>query len=237
MRLSTPYKSAHSIGQKFGENFNAYYASKGLKGHTGWDLLGAHKTPLYASIDGYCYSVQNKDNTNLGRYRAVYQLIQDNDVWYELSYGHLWDIAVAPKTMLKRGDFIGTQGNTGNVFTGGKEVTQEEKESGSGKGSHCHYQLRLVKPVDKKEVGKQYLSDMNGTLKYLNKYWEIPLYKNGYSGCVDIEPFWEKESNSTIPFVTRIKALQTFLNQYGAKLTVDGVFGPLSKKALEEFLQ
>ena len=50
---------------------------------------------------------------------------------------------------------------------------------------------------------------------------------NGYGGYIDPLPYLNGH----------IKALQGLLNEHGAKLLVDGKFGPKSKKALEEFLQ
>lgn len=55
---------------------------------------------------------------------------------------------------------------------------------------------------------------------------------NGYKGCVDPKQFLEPEQVNV-----KIQELQALLNKYGANLKTDGIFGALSKKALEEFLK
>ena len=56
---------------------------------------------------------------------------------------------------------------------------------------------------------------------------------NGYKGMVDPEIYFDLETAQ----VKRIRQLQTFLNENGATLTVDGKWGKLSKKALDKFLE
>jgi len=236
MKIYSPYKTKFHISQKFSLNYNPSYQGGGLLGHTGWDMVAPHETPLYASMDGYCYALLNENNSNLMKYRAVLTIVEDAGLWYELSYGHLEDIFVKANTPIKRGDIIGTQGNTGNVFSGGIEVTNAMKKAGNTAGSHLHLQLKVIKPVDKKESGKKYL-----TTKYLNKYWEIPLYNNGFKGCVDIEPFFTTEFyitpkpqlTSTLRYGNRgdqVKLLQKIL-----KTPIDGIFGLQTEKAVKVF--
>lgn len=236
MKIYSPYKNEYGISQKFAKNANPHYQEGGLLGHTGWDMVGGHETPIYASRESYCYALLNKDNKNLMKYRAVLTLIEDAGVWYELSYGHLNDISVKAETLLNKGDMLGTQGNTGDVFSGGVKVTQEMKKAGSQAGSHLHLQLRIVKPVDKKQSGKKYLDT-----KHQGKYWEIPLYKNGFNGCVDIEPFFTEEEyippkpqlTSTLRYGDR--GDQVALLQKILKIPEDGIFGTGTEKAVKLF--
>ena len=55
---------------------------------------------------------------------------------------------------------------------------------------------------------------------------------NGYRGNVNPLLYLDLDT----PLVKRIRLLQTFLNENGAKLQVDGKWGKLSKKALDNFL-
>lgn len=225
-----PYKTPHHISQGFSLNFNSYYKSAGLLGHSGIDFVGDHLTPIYSVVDSYCYSHVNRENFNLKKFRAVYTLSEINGVWYEISYGHLMDIIAVPKTYIKAGTQIGTQGNTGKVFFGGVEPTDEQRLQGLA--SHLHFQMRPVKQVSIKTSGKKYLSDANGTLKYLDKFWEIIDYENGYNGAINPLPFFDLPDQTK-----KYKELQELLNKHGANLVVDGKFGKLSRQALEIFLQ
>lgn len=56
-------------------------------------------------------------------------------------------------------------------------------------------------------------------------------YGNGYHSCVD-PAIWLDIPDPLLKY----KELQILLNKYGANLVVDGKFGPLSKKALANFL-
>lgn len=252
MKLYIPYKN-WIITQKYAENANTYYAEGGRKGHGAFDLVGIGDKNIYASCDGYVYSHINKDNPDLMRYRAVYQLVEDNGIFYELSYGHADKILVEPKTYVKRGDLLMTEGNTGNVASGGVKVTLKMKQDAlpNKPGAHLHWQLRQVLPVDKKEKGKTYLTDANGTFKKDGKYFEVLNYTNGYSGCVDPEPFVVYESavpktvietvaNVFKPQFKRVlrygmkggdvKSLQTLLG-----IKVDGSFGVKTLEAVKAF--
>ena len=187
MKLYIPYSKIVPISQKFNQNFNTYYKSNGLSGHTGFDFVGQHQETIYASCDGYIYSDVNKDNKDLTKYRSVYQLVEDNGLVYEVSYGHLNEIFTKPKTEIKKGDPIGTQGATGNVFVGGVAPTLEQRKNGAG--SHLHFQVRLCKPVDKVDKSKTYIRGANGIIKFKGKFLEIPYFDNGLNGCIDPEPF------------------------------------------------
>jgi murein DD-endopeptidase MepM/ murein hydrolase activator NlpD len=249
MKLYFPYRSIKYISQNFGQNANGSYQENGFTGHTGMDIVGQHRENIYASCDGYIYSTMNKDNPDLMKYRAVFQLIEEDGIAYELSYGHLMDIYVEPKTFVKKGTLIGTQGVTGNVFTGGKEVTAKMKENNSPAGSHLHFQLRLLKKNDKLDKKTVKLVDENGLLKIDGYYFEIPEYKNGYNGCCDVRPFLVMESAvSTLQGVIEVldpKLTQTM--RYGARgeqvkllqkklgIKSDGIFGRMTEKALKEY--
>lgn len=247
MKIYVPFKKWF-ITQGFAQNANTYYKEGGLKGHTGMDIMAIGDTNMYAGYDGYCYSVVNKDNPDLMRYRAVYTLIEDTGVFYELSYGHCNKIFVQVGDV-KRGDLIATEGNTGDVASGGKKVTAEEKKDGSRKGAHLHFQLRLVIPVSKVTDGKKYLSDSKGKFKKNGKFFEIVDYKNGYKGCVDMSPYLVNESAYKKPIIDIIFPINqvTSTLKYGSNghqvkllqkllgVTVDGSFGIETLSAVKKF--
>ena len=250
MKLYIPLRQ-WIISQPFAKNYNTYYAEDKLAGHTGIDLcaIGEDKT-IYASTDSYVFSIVNKDNKDLMRYRCVYTLIEDSGIFYELSYGHFFDIYVNEGQNLKRGDKLGIEGNTGDVASGGMKVTALEKKQGSTKGRHLHFQLRLVKPVEKVEKGKRYLRDSKGKFFLNGMYYErVP--NLGFADCIDPKPFLIEKSaapstivsdivNSLKPSIKRVlkygsrgndvKVLQNLL-----QVKSDGIFGKRTEQAVRAF--
>lgn len=238
MKLLKPLKR-FNVSQRFGINGTPLYNKQGLLGHPAMDAVDYHESPIYASHDGWVSAVGNKNNIDLMKYRAVYTIIESDGVTYELSYGHCLDIYVEEGQEVKAGEVIATQGNTGNCYTNGVLVTREMKQAGSGAGSHLHYQLRLVKKVDKIEKGKKYLTNSKGKVKK-DGYYEIVDYANGYAGCVDPEPFLVGEPKEktlltqTLRYGSRgdqVKMLQQLLG-----LPVqDGIFGFKTEIAVKLF--
>ena len=250
MKLYIPLRN-WVLSQPFAKNYNTYYAEDKLAGHTGADYvaLGEDKT-VYASHDGYVFSVLNKDNKDLMRYRCVFTLIEDNGVFYELSYGHFFDIYVSEGQTVKRGDKLGVEGNTGDVASGGKKVTLAEKKAGSTAGRHVHLQLRPVLPVEKRTTGKKYLQDAKGYFKKDGMFFErIP--NPPFADCIDPAPFMVNESaapKSVVEKVTEVfkpqfkrvlrygsrgsdvKSLQSLLG-----IKVDGIFGVGTRQAVMDF--
>lgn len=249
MKLYFPYKTIKYISQYYSENLNDYYKNNGLAGHGALDIVGNHRENIYASCDGFVYSIINKDNSDLSKYRAVYQLIEEDGIAYELSYGHLMDIYVQPNTFVKRGTLIGTQGNTGNVFVGGKEVTTEMKKNNSSAGSHLHFQLRLLKPVNYFDQSKAHLYNQSGLFKKDGNFYQIPEFDNGYNGCIDPKPFLIMESavgviqiiydflfptiTQTLRYGSRGEQVKILQKKLGIKS--DGIFGIQTLTKVKEF--
>ncbi len=93
--------------------------------HEGIDIAAFSGTPVYAPADGLVV---------FAGYRQGYGKVIVIDHGYELAtlYGHLSDIMVSRWQKTKRGEVIGTIGNTGN-----------------SSGPHLHYEIRISKvPVD-----------------------------------------------------------------------------------------
>lgn len=247
LKLNYPFDKKFTVGQPFSKNYNTYYKEDGLLGHTGFDMNAEHGSIIYAATDAYCYSIVNKDNPDLMRYRCVYTIVDDEagGVSYEVSYGHLGTIYAEKGTYLKVGDKIGTQGNTGDVASGGVKITKAMKLAGSTAGSHLHFQVRLLKKVDKKETGKKYLmpTKINGA------YYEIPYYTNGFKGCVDPEQFFNGRyavslvsqimnyfsPKITMPLRYGSRGDQVKLLQQKLGIKPDGIFGKGTEQKVKEF--
>lgn len=194
MKLTPPFPTS-TIVQHFGQNaVTLYQQGLGLKGHPGTDFGEPWGTPIPNAIDGAVVScILNRDNPNLMAFRAVNTIYEDATGCYEIQYGHCSTISVDVGQTLKQGDIVGEIGNTGDVFVGGREVTQAEKDAGSHAGAHLHFQVRVIQ---KEPVGTplnpehHYLND-GSTILTLNgfHYW-TPNYANGYNGCVDPELYF-----------------------------------------------
>lgn len=179
------------ITQRFDVNANVSYARDGLKGHTAYDWGAEYGTPVpNCAPEAYCYSLLNKDNPDLMKYRAVFTLVETKNGIYEVSYGHFDHILAEVGKTYSVGEILGTVGNSGTVFSGDHEVTAQEKNEGSKAGAHLHGpQVRPVKKVTKTLKNKQYLSTGKGLLKRDGYFLEVINYKNGFNGCVSLAPF------------------------------------------------
>lgn len=238
--LKSPTKQ-FIINQPFGANANTYYKEGGLKGHTGLDLHCSYGEEILSACDGYVYSVLNKDNPDLMRYRAVYVLVDLGDEAYELSYGHAKDILVSKGQYVKTGDVLITGGNTGDVASGGQKVTKEQKEAGSTAGTHLHFQLReLVKTKDK-NYSNAYLYDGEKQLEKDGYYYFIKDIQNGYVGCIDPMPFFDFPPYENFPVLKKgskgkhVEYMQALLLLHGYDIKVDGLFGSNTEKFLKTF--
>lgn len=242
MKLKPILLNAH-MSQGFGANDNPLYAGWGQKGHTGQDWVSQYNSPIFPAVPAEVYSIINQFNPDPMKYRAVYQIYDDVDFSYEISYGHCNEI------MAKEGEFYGdkplaTEGNTGDVYSGGHYVTKEEKLGGSIKGHHVHFQVRKCIRVPKVAKGKQYLRDSNGKLKRAGYYYEIVDYDNGYNGCIDPLPFQKDRPHyvfkDDLNFKDKgeeIEKLQEILRHYGTFTypEITGYYGEETRKAVYAF--
>jgi len=191
MKLTPPFP-LNTISQGFGLNGTPMYKTQGLYGHTGIDFVPPQPwgRAIPAVADSYCYSLINKDNPDLSKYRAVYTIVDDGDFSYEISYGHCDEILATPKKHYKEKEILATVGNTGDVFVGGFAVT--DRAHPSHPGAHLHFQVRKLVKIPKASSGfKSYLlRDANGVLERDGCYYQVHDYNNGYNGCVDPMPFF-----------------------------------------------
>lgn len=249
------------VTQGWNQNANDFYKDNGLPGHTSfdWDFGHGEDVPNCAA-DAYCYSVLNRDNPDPMKYRGVYTLVNAKNGlsdWAEVSYGHADKILAEVGKIYQPGDILLTAGNTGDVYSGGRYVTKEEKLRGSTAGTHLHGpQVRPVKPVKKTSRNKEYLYDGFGIFKKDGYYFEIVDYYNGVNGCVDPDLYFnEIQALGPKQFVftkdlylgitdPEVRALQRFLNKEGFTVSLFGngskgretdYFGYLTYSALVRF--
>lgn len=97
-----PTAGSYSCG--FGMRVDPFTGIK--QPHLGVDLAADIETPVYATADGIVYSVER--DCGLGRVVKI-----DHQYGYLTVYGHLSQIRVTAGQSVKRGEFIGTVGNTG----------------------------------------------------------------------------------------------------------------------------
>lgn len=183
-----PPLTNYSINQQFGANANDYYKGEKLKGHPGTDFGAPFGSTIFHAHGGYVYSTLNKDNKDLSKYRAVCVIAEENGELVEFIYGHLKEIFCSAGDTVVKGQPLGTLGNTGIVYSGTPPtlVTEEEKENGSTRGAHLHYQKRPVARVTVTDDKHQYIIGPNGLYQDKNGfYYLVPDFTNGYNGCVD----------------------------------------------------
>jgi len=191
MELYLPFP-LNSVTQRFGENATKYYEDHWMDGHTTYDWEQPYGTAVPFCATGVVYSVMNRDNPDPSRYRAVFQIVHDGPISYEVSYGHLDKIYAKVGQMAQAGQILGTEGNTGDVFASGRAVTKEERLNGSHAGAHLHGpQVRPCRRVKFTSQGKQYLSDGYGLYRDgAANYYEVIDYENGFNGCIDPTPIF-----------------------------------------------
>lgn len=189
MKLYYPLKN-FTFTQRFGENANSYYAEGGLMGHPGDDMVSFYDDLISFATKGDVYKIINKDDKDLNKFRAVFQLVDDGNKHYELCYGHC-NLIHAIEGIVDAGDDVGTEGNTGDVASNGKKITSAQKANGSRAGTHLHFQVREVEKVKEIKKGKIYLTKGSGKYKDKNgNYYLVPNHNNGYNGCVNPAPFY-----------------------------------------------
>jgi murein DD-endopeptidase MepM/ murein hydrolase activator NlpD len=239
MKLHNPLNPLQ-VTQPFARNFNTYYAEGGLRGHSGIDYACKYKQDIFSACDGYCYSVLNQNNPDLMRYRAVYIFVESPLGYFEVSYGHAMDIFVKKGTMVKTGDLLMNGGNTGDVASGGKKVTREQKLAGSTAGTHLHFQVRKLYLADTyNPTTDTPLYDGWNVLMHNGKYVLVENYNNGYNGCIDPTPFFGTVEPEKFVFTrllrrgsrgNDVKELQKLL-----KIGSDGIFGAITDRAVRDF--
>ena len=188
------------LTQGFYENANDWYVTHGMIGHGGYDYVTYYDDKVLFAEDGYVYKIVNKD-ADLSKFRAVFQLVElENDYILELCYGHANKIYCS-NGYYECGMDCMSEGNTGDVWSGGGKVSVEAREKGSKAGTHLHLQGRICKKVKDYSSGFYYLSSQEDETKAYkddDKYfYRICDYNNGFNGCVPLT-FSRYAGDSTI---------------------------------------
>lgn len=159
--------------QFFGEN-PALYASMGLDGHNGQDLVAPHGSPLYAIESGTVVSVKY-DADGFGKHLRILTDGRNARLWV---YGHCNAITVEVGDRVEEGDLVGSVGNTGFTVSDGYASTFWGLVPRGTRGTHLHLGVREVTRTAR---GWSYPeSDIKIDVKN---------YDNGYKGSIDPMPF------------------------------------------------
>lgn len=161
--------------------------------HTGQDEVKGYGKSWISDNPGIVYKVYKPSQSF--NWAAVHMLCDNSDGnWYEyIPLGHASKIIVNEGDFVRRGQVVGEEGNHGMVFSGGREVTWQERIRGSKAGTHNHRGIRPIKFVSQKTNGKHYLRDTLGR-DYIHegKYCEI-VHDNNTNGWIDPNLFYPSE--------------------------------------------
>jgi len=207
LKLADPVKNMkwakYSIGdvtQWFGENPALYQKyMNGIQAHNGVDIVRPHGTHMFAVEDGVIAKIKVQD-TGHGRYVKLLSKKDDDGTMREWIYAHMSWIGVKDGQEVKKGQFVGTMGNTGFVVSG-DTVYWVSGSNGYG-GTHLHLGVRDA--VDDRR-GFKYTGYGN-TVRILN-------YENGYKGRYDPVPLFlppELKSSKIISFASEHQNLVFF---------------------------
>lgn len=219
-----------SLEQGFAENATAFYKGDGLAGHPGRDKTCGYGTPIYSPVDGLVYTLFTPERPASDGYVAIYILVKTKLELFEFTIGHCSKIAVTIGQQVKKGDLIGYEGNKGVVYVGQTRITLAMQAAGDKRGSHRHYQKRVVNAA-KKRTGVHVLTTSKGTYRTPDgEYLEWAFPGNGFNSCVDY---------STPMFTKSLKYdsenYEVFLLQRALGLPLSsqtGYFGDKTRQAL-----
>ncbi len=197
MRLKLKFPITGFLVQSFGGNATPTYHNNGLIGHTGIDVQSSYNDIIKNSVvecnKQTIYSILNKDNPDLMKYRAVFQIVEADNGVFEISYGHCNNIT-CQLGQSNTDEVLATEGNTGEVYSGTHEVTNLEKLGGSTAGFHVHFQVRRLRKVQNTTI---HSLTTDGIHDYVEDGWhfDVPNYDNGYNGCIDGMQFIGQQNN------------------------------------------
>lgn len=176
-----------NITQWFSENPDLY-ASLGLAGHNGIDIVAPYGTPILATTTQKIVDVKYTQD-GYGRHIRT---VDDN---YEYTYGHL--SVISPNSIightLEAGTEIGKMGNSGFVVSGETPFWKHNPYA----GTHLHFGIRP-------------LGGRTNYVDYPTGRVYIKGYPGKYKGSIDPAPFIEWEEIHKVELQLTIKSL---LNQ------------------------
>lgn len=155
------------VTQWFSENA-ALYASMGLAGHNGIDIVRPHGEHMFAVEDGIILDVKSTADGYGKHFRLV-----NFETGHEWTYGHCDGIYVKQGQVVRKGQFLATMGNTGFVVSGNTPYWGSNPFA----GTHVHFGLREL-----------YLDKKGWSYPGSKVKVQIKNYDNGYKGAIDPLP-------------------------------------------------
>lgn len=184
-----------SIGQLFGGNANPSYVGQGLRGHPAIDEHCGYGSDIHSYVDQYIYSLYPVNAPASDGYTAIFGIVHTPLEVFEFVTGHVSRIDVKIGDDVKKKQLIGAEGNHGQVWQGGIQITLAMQKAGDKRGSHRHDQKRPCVKVTRTVSTRNYLQTSHGTYRdQEGYYYEVYDYNNGYNGCVDfMKPLFPRD--------------------------------------------
>ncbi len=157
-----PVKDANNIKMYSGFGMRKHPIHKIRKMHFGIDFTAKKGTPIYSTGDGKILSVKSR-KSGYGKH-----VIIDHGFGYKSLYAHMQDITVKSGQVIKKGEIIGTVGNTGTSTAPHLhyEVIQKGK-----KVNPIHFCIDGLTPAEYKEMA-ELASDENQSFDFGGEEFE-----------------------------------------------------------------
>jgi len=208
------------VTQGFDQNATDIYKKDGRTGHGAIDTYVGYGKPIKASNAGQVYKVISPGDL-ASNWVGVYMLCEteEKDVYMEIGTGHFSKVAVKENQMVKEGDVLGYEGNSGKVFSGsaGRFITVAEQLAGDKRGAHTHTWWRPVRLSEKKPTHRLRTKSGASYRWSDGRYLEIINVDNGYKGNIDPQPFLVNRDYKTGVIKT---AYQKLVEQLKTELTL-----------------
>lgn len=171
-----------NVSQYFGENKEFYLQNFGLPdGHNGIDIHVKYGEDLIACFDGWVLKDYDGQNSDLRKGYGI-QIITDYDlgVYYVAVYWHNQiGNPLKDSDIVKVGDIIGKEGNSGSVYSGGNYCALETRNKSPYCGAHLHFGIAEWLPC-KNEEADNFHPLHKTPIKFLR--WINPLVFLNYNG-------------------------------------------------------
>lgn len=220
-----------TLFQGFSQNGNAFYKQQGLCGHPGLDTGCGYGSTITSPVSGRVCGLYTPERPARDGYVAVYLLVKTTLETFELSVGHCSKVLVQVGDIVKKGDPIALEGNKGIVYVGGTQITLVMQKAGDKRGSHRHWQKRVVVEVAKRRSGGNYLRNASGYVRTPSGgYYEWALPDNCHASCIDMTlPLWPRN----LSFGSTGYDVQLLQRLLGVIET--GYYGALTHQALNSY--
>lgn len=206
----------------------------GLDGHPGIDEGCGYGSPVHSPVSGTVVATHTPQKPASDGYTAVYILVETALETFEFAIGHLSEVIVKVGDKVRAGDPVGREGNKGLVYAGPTRITLAMQKAGDRRGSHRHYQKRVVTEVTRPARGARYLTNAKGSVRSPSGgFYQWALPNNGYASCTD---FTQPLFTRSLSFGSRgydVTLLQRALGLPTEQQT--GFFGPATQTALAAF--